>query len=57
MTDLKLFQTGFYLKWAELLLGYNKQEWKTTALKLFLLVGGLRVFKRNITNKNVRAGA
>ena len=54
MTDLKLFQTGFYLKWAELLLDSNNQEWKTTAMKFFLPVGGLLVFKSNITNEEFK---
>ena len=47
MINLDLFQTGFLLKWGENLINKEEKEWKTSAKKFFVSLGGISAFKSN----------
>ena len=54
MVDLKHFQEGFYLKWAEQLLNNEYHPWKSTAKAIFQPIGGLAIFKSKIDIKEIK---
>ena len=54
MINLKSFQEGFYLKWAEQLLNDENKEWKSAARGFFIQLGGISVFKSNLKFKDFK---
>ena len=54
MLDLVSFQNSFLLRWAELLMDPEHAEWKKSALRAFLPVGGRSAFYSNLNVKEFK---